>query len=119
MAMEMTVQPLPLNLSEVRRMVVTIKLINRGKRLVQLQFPTSQRIEVMVLDAKGAKVVQWSDDQFFSSEPSYLTINPGERVQYDLKVATRDLVAGRLFTIEASVPGYDSLRERVSLTPQP
>lgn len=117
--MEMTVTPLPLNLSEVRRMEVTIKLINRGKRMVQLQFPTAQRIEVVVLNEKGGKVMQWSEDQYFESAPSFLTINPGERVQYDLKVATRDLVGGRKYTLEASVPGYEPLKERFTLMPLP
>lgn len=117
--LEMAVVPLPLTLSEVRRMDVTIKLINRGKRLVQLQFPTSQRIEVVVLDEKGGKVLQWSEDQYFENVPSYLSINPGERVQYDLKVATREMVGGRKYTLEASVPGYEVLKERLTLMPLP
>jgi len=117
--LEMAVAPLPLTLSEVRRMDVTIKLINRGKRLVQLQFPTSQRIEVVVLDENGGKVMQWSEDQYFENAPSYLSINPGERVQYDLKVATREMVGGRKYTLETSVPGYEALKERLTLMPLP
>ncbi len=117
--MDLAFQPAPVRLSEVRRLEVTIKLLTRGRQLFQFQGPTAQRIEVLILDEKGAKVVQWSDDQLFAQAQSYLTINPGERVQYDVRLATRDLVAGRAYTIEAFVPGYEDLKKRVNFTPQP
>lgn len=119
MEMDLSVQPQPLKLSEVRRLDVSVRLTSRGRSLVQLQFPSAQRIEVLILDEAGAKVTQWSDDQLFAQVQSYLTINPGERVQYDVKLATRDLTAGRTYTVEAFVPGYEQLKKRLTLEVQP
>lgn len=116
--MELIVLPAAIKLSEARRLDITAKLVNSGRELVQLQFPTAQRIEIIILDEKGAKVTQWSEDQLFAQGQSYLSINPGERVQYDVKLATRDLAAGRTYTVEAFVPGYDALKKRVNIAPQ-
>ncbi len=118
MEMELTVLPVAVKLSETRRLDVSVKLINQGRELIQLQFPTAQRIEVLILDETGAKVTQWSEDQLFAESQSYLSINPGERVQYNVKLATRDLTVGRTYTIEAFVPGYDVLKRRTNIVPQ-
>src|SRR5262249_14966822 len=42
------IEPSPLKLADVRTMKVTLQLANHGKKLAQLDFPTTQRIEVLV-----------------------------------------------------------------------
>ncbi len=113
-----TIVPYPLKLSEVRTFKVTLQLTNKGKKLVQLDFPTTQRIEVLVTDATGKRVEQWSEDQAFQNETTQVTINPGERLEYVANVATRDLKAGAKYSVEAFFPNYESLRASKSITPE-
>ncbi len=114
-----TLEPLPLQLSAVRTVKVTLRLGNKGKKLAQLDFPTSQRIEVLVKDATGKRIEQWSEDQAFENEPSIVTINPLERVEYTATVSTRDMKAGQAYTVEAFFPNYDQLRASKQVTPIP
>jgi len=113
------VDPTPLALSEVRTMKVTLTLANHGKKLAQLEFPTTQRIEVPMKDAQGNRVEQWSEDQAFQNEPTLVAINPNERLEYTATVATRDLKAGQAYTIEGFFPNYDQLRASKTITPNP
>ncbi len=113
------IEPMPLKLSDVRTVKVTLQLANRGKKLSQLDFPTTQRIEVLVKDATGKVIERWSEDQAFQNEPTLVAINPGERLEYTANVATRDLHAGQPFTIEGFFPNYGELRATKTVTPLP
>src|SRR5687767_6618925 len=86
-------EPLPLSLSETRQLKVRFQVRNRIKKLIQLEFPTTQRIEVFLKSKDGRVVEQWSEDQAFENEPSLVTINPGERLEYAVNVATREMEA--------------------------
>jgi len=53
-----------------------------------------------------------------------VTINPNERLEYVVSLATRDMVAGETYTVEAFFPNFDQLRKgitvaAVSSTPSP
>ena len=113
-----SVEPPAPKLSETREVKVTVTLANKGKKLAQLAFPTNQRIEVLVKDKAGKKLVQWSEDQAFFAEPTLITINPGERLEYAATVSTRDLVAGETYTVEAFFPSFGGLRRTLGLAPE-
>jgi hypothetical protein len=120
LALTMQLSPLPLKLSDTRQLKVTLLLANRSSgRFVHLQFPTTQRFEILIHDTERNKLVtQWSEDQSFSNEPAYVTINPGERVEYNAVISTRDLVAGRAYTVEAFFPNFDKLRIQQAIVPE-
>ena len=115
--MGLTLEPAAPRLSEDRAVKVTVTLTNKGKKLLQLDFPTTQRIEVQVKNRAGKMVVQWSEDQSFTSEPTLVAINPGERLEYTANVSTRDLVAGESYTVEAFFPNFEALRQTHGLAP--
>jgi hypothetical protein len=115
----MTVTPQPLKLSETHQVQVTLRLENKSKKFVQLEFPTSQRIEVVVKNKTSGKLVEhWSEDQAFSNDPGVVSINPGERVEYTATVSTRDLAAGETYTIEGFFPSYEALHSAVTVVPE-
>ena len=118
LAVELKFSPQPLKLSESNRLKVTLTLINHGKKLAPLEFPTSQRIEVLIKNNFGKTIEKWSDDQPFTNDPTVVTINPGERAEYIVEVATRDLVAGQSYTVEGFFPNYNTLRAEKALTPE-
>ncbi len=115
--MSMTVEPTTVNLSETREIVVTLKLQNRSKKLVQLDFPTTQRIEVLVRNNTGTMVEQWSEDQAFRNEAGMVTINPRERLEYRAVISTRDFAAGQDYIVEGFFPNYEPLRAEKKIAP--
>jgi len=116
--MTMNVEPLPLKLGETRQMKVTLRLLNKSKRLVQLEFPTTQRIEVLLRSQTGKMVEQWSEDQVFANEPTLVTINPGERLEYSANIATRDLTAGQSYTVIGYFPNFEQLKATKLIVPE-
>lgn len=115
---EMKLEPQPLKLSSANRLKVTLTLVNRTKKLVPLEFPTAQRIEVLLKTASGKLVEQWSQDQVFAQETTVVTVNPGERVEYVVEVATRDLVAGQSYLVQGFFPNYDLLKAEKTIVPE-
>ena len=116
--LSMTVEPQPLKLAETRQMKVTMQVANKSSKLVQLEFPTTQRIEVLVRHASGKLVEQWSEDRSFANEPGMVSINPGERLEYAATLSTRDLAAGESYTVEALFPNYEALRLQRTVVPE-
>lgn len=117
-ALTLDISPQPLKLSEARQMRVTLVLTNRSSNFVHLEFPTTQRIEILIRNRAGKLVTQWSEDQSFVNEPSYISINPGERVEYSESVPTREMAAGQPYTIEGFFPNYDDLRTTRTIVPE-
>lgn len=115
--LEMEVSPAPLKLSETRQLKVVLKLTNRAKKLVELNFPTTQRIEILIHDSAGKMVTQWSEDQAFANERGFVTVNPGERIEYAGSVAIRDLEAGKEYVVEGFFPHFDDLKAREKIVP--
>jgi hypothetical protein len=116
--LSMALDPLPLKLPETRLLKVTLRLANQSKKFVQMEFPTSQRIEVLIRNKAGKLVEQWSEDQAFANEPTLVVVNPRERLEYSVSVATRDLVAGETYVLEAFFPNYEPLRIQKSIVPE-
>ena len=111
--------PDPVKLSAGKEIQVTLVLTNRTGRFVQLDFPTTQRIEVLLRNQAGKLVTQWSEEQTFANNPGYITIDPGEHVQYTVSISGRDLVPNRTYTIEGFFPNYENLRVTRDFVPQP
>ncbi len=91
---------------------------NIGKQKVRLDFPTAQHMELTLRGPDQRMLFFWSEDRLFSSAPTVIVINPGERLEYEANVPTRDMVAGSAYPVEAMLVGYpetcavDELRPR-------
>jgi hypothetical protein len=116
--LKLDLSPSPVKLSEDREVKVTFTVFNRSKKFAHFDFPTSQRIEVLVRDASGKVVTTWSEDQSFTNDPASVTVNPGERIEYAVSVATREMTAGQRYVIEASFPSFPDIKMQQPLTPE-
>ena len=96
-------------LSEVRELKLTVTLLNQDRKLIRLDFPTTQRISALIKNSAGKVILNWADDQKFTPEPSLVVINL-------LTLSTRDFVAGETYFIEAFFPNFEKLRTSKSLT---
>jgi len=115
--MRVEVNPDVIRLSEARTLEVHLQLINRSKKSVNLIFNDSRKYDFILRDVSGKKLAQWSDDQPVNQTPGYVIINPGERAEFVGNVSTRDMVAGRTYTLETLVVGYDNMRQTIQLAP--
>lgn len=113
----MKLDPAEVRLPDTRAVLVIVTVVNKGKDAVQLEFPSSLRIDVVVKNETGKILSRWSDDQRIDNEPAILVINPDERLEYNAKISTREMAAGGRFEIDAYFPNYESLRVRKTVVP--
>jgi hypothetical protein len=119
LVLTLQVSPQPVRLSEVRQMEVKVIVTNLGIRMIPLDFPTDQRIEVQLLNAADVVLTKWSENHAVKETPGSILVNPGEHIEYKEMIATRDLTAGRVFTAEVFFPKYPELRIRQKFMTEP
>ena len=119
LVLNLQITPQPVRLSEVRQLEVKVTLSNMGSQLVNLEFPTDQRIEVQLLNAGDTVLTKWSENHAIKETPGTVLINPGEHLEYKELIATRDLTPGKVFTAEAFFPKYPELRVRQKFMTEP
>ena len=109
---EVQVPTEPIRLSEVRQLRVQAILTNLSDSPISLDFPSSQRIDIQLLNPAGEVLTRWSENRAFAEENGHLTINPREQVVYNETIATRELQPGRVYSVEVVFPRYPELRGR-------
>ena len=105
-------------LSGRREVEVTFSVRNTARRLVRLDFPTHQHLEVTLRGPDGRPLFLWSEDRAFAPEASVVVVNPGERLEFEAAIPTRDMVAGRVYTVEAVLPGHPETAASSTLHPR-
>ena len=83
-----------------------------SKRPVELQFPNEQRIEIYLFNSTERVLTKWSDNHAFAEKPGSFLINPDEHIEYNEKIATRDLTPNTVFIADVFFPRYPDLRIR-------
>jgi hypothetical protein len=112
LVLDLKLSPQPVKLSEVRQLEVKITLANASKRAVTLDFPTEQRIEILLRNSSDAVLTTWSDNHAFDAKVGSVLINPGEHAYYPETIATRELTPNKVFIVEVFFPQYPELRTR-------
>ena len=112
LTLRLELSPQPVKLSEVRLLDVKVTLTNMSKRSVELQFPSDQRIEIYLLNSTERVLTKWSDNHAFEEKPATILINPDEHIEYNEKIATRDLSPNTVFVADVFFPRYPDLRVR-------
>jgi hypothetical protein len=106
------VSPQTVKLSEVRQLDIKATLTNTGKKSIELNFPNDQRIEIYLLNGGDVVLTKWSDNHAITEKPGSVLMNPGEHIEYNEKIATRDLARDKVFVAEVFFPAYPELRGR-------
>jgi len=114
---ELRADPAEFPLSGHREVKVVYALVNTSKHTQRLDFPTSQRFEVTMRGPDGRRLFQWSEDRPFAAVASSVVVNPGERLEYEAGIPTRDMVAGRIYGVEVVLPGYHDTAASIWLRP--
>ena len=114
---ELRADPAEFPLSGHREVKVVYALVNSSKQTQRLDFPTAQRLEVTMRGPDGRSIFQWSEDRSFAAVASSVVVNPGERLEYEAGIPTRDMLAGRTYGVEAVLPGYPDTAASIQLRP--
>jgi len=112
LALDLQITPQTVKLSEVRQLSVKLTLANLSKRPVGLDFPTSQRIEIYLMNSAGDVLTKWSENHAIAEKPATILINPSERIEYNETISTRELTPNKVFMAEVFFPQYLELRIR-------
>jgi hypothetical protein len=112
LALDLQITPQTVKLSEVRQLTVKVTLSNLSKRPISLDFPSSQRIEIYLMNSAGEILTKWSENHAISEKPSTILINAGERIEYNETISTRELTPNKVFIAEVFFPQYPELRIR-------
>lgn len=119
LVLDLQVSPQPVRLSEIRQIEVKLTVTNKASHLIQLDFPTDQRIEIQLLNAGDVVLTKWSENHASKEKPASVLINPDEHVEYKETIATRDLAPGKVFTAEVFFPKYPDLKIRQKFLTEP
>ncbi len=99
-------------MAERRELDAKYTVLNNTKKIIRLDFNTTQRIDILTFDPAGKVVEKWSEDRLFMLQEGVVIINPKERIEYSEKVATRDMKPSEPYTIKADVIGYPDYSPR-------
>jgi hypothetical protein len=116
---ELKIEPTQFSLGDRRELDATYIVRNNTKKIIRLDFNTTQRIDILTFDPNGKVVEKWSEDRLFMLQEGVVIVNPKERIQYSEKVATRDMKPGETYSIKADVVGYPDYSAEHSVTPSP
>lgn len=109
---DLEVSPQPIKLSEIRQLGVKVTISNQGKRTITLDFPTEQRIEIYLMTSEQEVLTKWSENRVFDEKPGTVLVNPGEHVEYNETISTRDLTPNKVYIAEVFLPKYSEVRAR-------
>jgi hypothetical protein len=112
LTLEVQVSPQPVKLSEVRQLEIKAALTSKANTPIALDFPTDQRVEIYLMTTEGVLLTKWSDNHAINEKPGTVVINPQEHIEYNERIATRDLTPNKVFVAEVFFPKYPELRAR-------
>jgi hypothetical protein len=110
-------EPGEFRLSRHRDVRVVFSLVNASRQVLHLDFPTEQHLEVAMRGSGGQRLFLWSEDRSFAATASSVVVNPGERLEYEVAVPTREMAVGGVYTVEALLAGHPETASTVVLRP--
>jgi hypothetical protein len=99
----LSIEPQDPLLKETRELDAIYTVRNTGRQMTRIEFLTTQRLEMVTRNASGGVVERWSDDRSFQPIEGIVVINPDERIEFQEQIPTRDMRAGGVYTVEASL----------------
>jgi len=116
---KLQLEPPHFSLSKQKDIDATYTVRNNTRKLIRLDFSTTQRIDLITTDASGKVVDRWSDDRAAQPQEGIIIINPKERIQYDEKIPTREMKPAESYTIQSEVTGYPDYTVSKTVVPSP
>src|SRR5947207_12347504 len=100
--LEVQVPTEPVRLSEVRQLRVHVALTNLSGNPISLDFPSSQRIDIQLLNPAGEVSTRWSENRAFTEEIGNVLNNPSEHICYNETISTRTMQTSQVYSERVS-----------------
>lgn len=114
----LTIEPTAFSLQDRREISVTYTIRNNTPRMMRVEYPTGQRIDILTKDASGNVVDKWSDDRTFAPDEGIVIINPQERIEYQEKIPTREMKPGQTYSVDAFATTEPAFPATGTVTPE-
>jgi hypothetical protein len=101
----------PIRLDSSGTLPVKLQLFNIGKKTQLLEFVSAQRAEAVLRDPTG-KIVSRSSVSA-DSDGGVVPLNAGDRMEFFLRLPTKELGAGKSYLLEAAITGHAGLVAKV------
>jgi hypothetical protein len=101
----------PIRLESSGTLPVKLQLFNTGKKTQLLEFFSAQRAEAVLRDPTGKIVSRASVSA--DSVAGLVPLNAGERMEFFLRLPTKELTTGKSYLLEAAITGHAGLVARV------
>jgi len=115
----LAIDPQEFSLASRREVNATYTLRNNTKKIMRIDYPTKQRLEILTKDTNGTVIDRWSDDRVFENKEDIIFINPNERIQYSEQIPTREMKPHDTYEITAEVPDHPDYSVTKTVVPQP
>ena len=115
---DLKIDPAKFSLQDRREVNVTYTIRNNTKKISRLEYPTTQRIDILTYDSKGLVIDRWSDDRAFQPEDGIVVINPKERIEYQEKIPTREMKPGESYRVETFTTSAEKFQSSKTITPE-
>jgi hypothetical protein len=112
LVLDLQIVPQPVKLSEVRQLEIKAVLSNASKQPITLDFTTDQRIEIYLRNSAESILTKWSDNHAVNEKAGTVVVNPGEHIEYNQSIATRELTSNKVFSAEVFFPRFPEVRAR-------
>ena len=101
-----TVHPLKSTLEVTRRdgkATFALRLANKGKKAIELAFPSGQTHDFVVMDAAGRELWKWSEDRMFTQALQTKVLGKGEESAYSETWTPAAAQRGTTLTVVATL----------------
>lgn len=112
LTLDLRITPQTVKLSEIRQLEIKLIVTNQSEHAIALDFPTTQRIEIYLMNTAETVLTKWSDNHANAEKPGTVLIDPKEHIEYNETITTRDLTPDKVFIVEVFFPQYPELRIR-------
>ena len=101
-----TINPLKSTLEVTRRdgkATFALRLVNKGKKAIEVAFPSGQTHDFVVMDAAGRELWTWSEDRMFTQALQTKVLQKGEETAYSETWTPTAAQRGTTLTVVATL----------------
>lgn len=117
-ALSVTLSGLPKSIEagKTARVNFSADILNQGKKPISLDFESNLRVTASIELQSGEKVSSTAYVADTTPDPTALTVNPTEKIRYDLSLTLEKPIKGTLYTVRVKVASENNpLEARTSI----
>jgi hypothetical protein len=94
----------------------TLSVVNTSKKRVEINFPSGQTYDFVVIDSLGREMWRWGGDRMFTQAVRNKLLGAGDRLEFQETMKTRGLPPGRYIARASLTSANYPLRDEAEFT---